>query len=288
LKNTYPIKWIGGKKLLIPDILNLTGKAINNHSIKGFVDVFGGSGKVGIGILEKYNINIIYNDINKILSNFFEVLRDNYEELYKALKFTEYGDDTHRTAFEIINHHIFKDRYYSKVKLAWAFFVYLRGTFGGFWQPHTYSGLCIDVTNSSSFQKIMYNAIESMEYFSDIIRNNFYILNKDYKEVLKRYSKHKSNLIYLDPPYPQSKTIKYNGKRIMWNKEDEEYIIDYCLNTENKFILNYNPTSDILDKLKEFDIITYSKSATGGRGEEKNIFKEVMITNIKNGQMSLF
>lgn len=84
--------YYGGKQTLLPDLLPLLPRC--DH----FVDLFGGSAAV---LLNRFPSPIeTYNDINSELVNFFRVLREQPQDLVRALYFTPYAREEFELAWQ--------------------------------------------------------------------------------------------------------------------------------------------------------------------------------------------
>lgn len=90
------IPWVGGKEKLIPLIVQLFPP-----EIKTYVELFGGSGSVLLGMQPKASRLDIYNDLDSDLSNLFLCVRDRLIELLAELKFLPIHS---RTVFELFKH----------------------------------------------------------------------------------------------------------------------------------------------------------------------------------------
>ena len=74
--------WVGSKRKLLQYIYQLIPTDINN-----FIDPFGGSAAVILGMRASSKRRDVYNDLNRNLTNFFVCLRDKTNVLLRELKF---------------------------------------------------------------------------------------------------------------------------------------------------------------------------------------------------------
>ena len=81
------LKWVGGKRQLMPSIVEHLPKNIQNYN---YVEPFIGGGAVLFHLNPK---NAIINDFNKELINVYEVIKNNLEELIDDLKVHENNAD---------------------------------------------------------------------------------------------------------------------------------------------------------------------------------------------------
>lgn len=81
-----PITYIGSKRKISSDILNYISLNINNNT-KTYIELFGGSLCISYLIKNLYpHLNIIVYENDRLLINFYNVLKDNYEEFILTLK----------------------------------------------------------------------------------------------------------------------------------------------------------------------------------------------------------
>ena len=77
------VKWVGGKRQLLPAIKALL--PANIHKYK-YVEPFVGGGAILLDILSKYQLSKAYiSDINSELINTYICVRDNVDELIQRL-----------------------------------------------------------------------------------------------------------------------------------------------------------------------------------------------------------
>ena len=88
IDNVIPLlKWVGGKRQLMPSIVEHLPRNIRNYN---YVEPFIGGGAVLFHLNPK---NAIINDFNKELINVYEVIKNNLEELIDDLKVHENNAD---------------------------------------------------------------------------------------------------------------------------------------------------------------------------------------------------
>ena len=103
---------------------------------------------------------------------------------------------------------------------------------------------------------------------------NTIILNKDYKEVIKKYDSPNS-FFYLDPPYSMSEDYKYyNNQYININE-----LYDILKNIKGKFLISYDDNKEIKELFKDFKIIKVSTSYAQTQYIEIRKKTEILIKN---------
>jgi DNA adenine methylase len=148
----------------------------------------------------------IINDIDNEITNVFEQLRNNYDELIRLIELTPYSEN------ELLIARSMSTEMLSNVERARRFLVQsmmaINGIFGeergGFSYSDSYS------RNNSDARVSRWNNLPKR---LSIVANRLKtvrIENKDARRVIKRYLNRPATLIYLDPPYLGDRTNGYN------------------------------------------------------------------------------
>nr|WPF46889.1 MAG: hypothetical protein [Lake Baikal virophage 16] len=103
---------------------------------------------------------------------------------------------------------------------------------------------------------------------------NTIILNKDYKEVIKKYDSPNS-FFYLDPPYSMSKEYKYYDNQYININE----LYDTIKNIKGRFLISYDDNKEIKELFKDFKIIKVSTSYIHTQNIERRKKTEILIKN---------
>lgn len=155
---------------------------------KIFVDVFGGGGNV------VYNIEprsvMVYNDINRNVVNFFQVCREQPEELARLIEYTPFSRYEHEQAWDKMSGGEIEP-------LEWArcFVVGLFQNFGRKTSGRAGWAYSKNSSNILSFN----NFHNKIKHIAHKFRR-IHIENQDYSKVIRKYD-NKETLLYLDPPY---------------------------------------------------------------------------------------
>jgi len=100
------------------------------------------------------------------------------------------------------------------------------------------------------------------------------ILNKDYKDVIKKYDS-VNTFFYLDPPYSMSEDAKYyDGQSI---KITELY--DIVKNIKGKFLISYDDDKATKELFKDFKIMRVKTSYTQTQHVDRRDVYEILISN---------
>jgi DNA adenine methylase len=100
------------------------------------------------------------------------------------------------------------------------------------------------------------------------------ILNKNYKDVIKKYDS-PTTFFYLDPPYEGSNKSHYDFPEF-----DFLELFEILKNIKGYFLLSYNYSIDVKKLFKDFNIqIIKTKYSSGTKGGQDIIKKELLISN---------
>jgi len=278
VKKAQPfIKWVGGKRGLISQIIPLLPKAFNNY-----FEPFVGGGALFFelyaqGKLEGKKVYLF--DINAELINTYEVVRDNPTELIKKLNLFK---ELHT-----------KERYY-EVR-AWdreenflelepleraARFIYLNKTcFNGLYRVNKNNQNNVPIGSYKNpnivDEEAIYSASEALKQAT--------ILNTSYKDVLKYATR--DDLVYFDPPYypltPTASFTSYSEFEFL-DKQQEELFETFCaLDKIGCNVVHSNSDTTFIKELyTKFDIQyiqanRFINSKSSGRGK----ISEVVVRN---------
>lgn len=213
-----PLSYMGSKKEELFKIVK--NQPLNFNKI---IDVYGGGGSVSLFYLQKYPLldEIVYNDINPYILNFFEVLSDasNCLKLYSNLEhFISKGDPKEEELNEI-HYNFLNSPIDDKVKHAFYYFILKRYAFRSliknrkvpFWRKRINKNTGLYTINSC-IKKIP-NFYKYYELFKD---RNFKINKKDAYELCSLYKDDENAFLYLDPPYINCSCEEYgrnDGRR---------------------------------------------------------------------------
>ena len=265
------LKWVGGKRQLMPTITELMPKNFTDY-----YEPFVGGGAVLFHTQPK---NAVINDLNEDLINVYNTIKKNPEELIKDLK-------THKNESEYFYDLRILDRTegfekLSNIKKA-SRIIYLNKTcFNGLYR----------VNNSGEFNSPfgryknpnIVNEITIRAVSKYLNNNKIQIFSKDYEEVLENIEK--GSFVYFDPPYhPVSKSSSFTGYiQGGFDMYDQTRLRDLCIKLDKKgikFMLSNSAVPLIEDIYKEFNI-TYVKAnrSINSNGRKRGEVDEVIIRN---------
>ncbi|RLD90559.1 MAG: DNA adenine methylase [Bacteroidetes bacterium] len=265
------VKWVGGKRQLLPAINNLLPTKYTTY-----YEPFVGGGAVLFYIQPK---KAVINDFNSELINVYNVIKNNPNELISDLK-------THINEPEYYYHLRALDRRkdYSKlssIKKA-SRIIYLNKT--------CYNGL-YRVNNSGEFNSpfgryknpniINETTIKAVNKYLN--NNKITILNVDFENALEGIKK--GAFVYFDPPYePVSKSSNFTGYiQGGFNLFDQIRLRDLCIDLDSKgikFLLSNSATPLIKDLYNNFNI-KYVKAirSINSNAKKRGEIDELLIRN---------
>lgn len=258
------LKWVGGKRQLIPEIKKLLPKGLANRP---YYEPFIGGGALFFDLQPK---QAVINDYNGELINVYRVIRDNPDELIERLKRHE-----NTAAYFYALRALDREPDFSAltdVQRA-SRIIYLNKT--------CYNGL-YRVNNEGQFNAPFGKYRNPNIVNEPVVRavskylqsNKIQILNEDYETVLRDMPA--NAFVYLDPPYhPISESSNFTGYvQGGWSEEDQIRLRNICnrLNERGvKFLLSNSCAAFIKEIYTGYDIHTVRavravNSVSTGRG----------------------
>lgn len=267
------LKWVGGKRQLLNNILPLVPKCST------YYEPFIGGGAVLFGTQPD---KAIINDSNAELINVYQVIKDTPEELIKKLiehkenscedyYYTIRSLDRDRTVYAELTdiERAARIIYLNKTCFNGLFRVNNAGEFNSPWGKYTNP----NITNETT--------IRALNIYLN--RANVKIKCGDYREALKGIRK--GAFVYFDPPYmPISSSSSFTGYTANGFDEQEQIALkEQCdlLNKKGiKFLLSNSSCPFIEDLYKDY-IIEHvkAKRAINANPEKRGAIEEVLVRN---------
>jgi len=261
-----PLRWPGGKSRALKKLEVFNPKDMDN--IIEIRDCFLGGGSYPLYLSILYpNKSIWVNDIYEPLYNFWIQLRDNHRELIMKLKKYKLENDTPDKCRDLFTEakEIINDIKYSKIDRAVYFYILNKCSFSGLTENSSFS-------SGSSQQNFKINIIESLEYYSKLIKK-WKITNLDYTKLLEG---DENIFIYLDPPYDIKSNI-YGKKGNLHKTFNHDDFKSECIKCKCKILISYNVEIDNLYN-NEFDL-TYTMKSDKKYNKHQKKRKEIAIIN---------
>ena len=267
------LKWVGGKRQIMPEIVGLLPKGITTYN---YVEPFVGGAATLFHLQPKV---AIINDSNAELMNVYRVIKNNLDELMEDLKKHRNEADYFYDLRSLDRTDNFRSL--SPVERA-SRIIYLNKT--------CYNGL-YRVNNAGEFNAPfgryknpnIINA-PTLKAVNNYLNNNqVEILNGDYQTVLDRIDR--KSFVYLDPPYhPISESSNFTGYvQGGWNKNDQTRLKEVCdelTKKDIKFLLSNSGSPFIKELYEEYRVQTIrANRAINSNSAERGEVEEVLIRN---------
>lgn len=266
------VKWVGGKRQLLDEIIPLLPKRITTYC-----EPFLGGGAVLFSIQPS---KAIVNDLNSDLMSVYEIINDDVESLIKDLKKHENTSEYFYTIRDIDRD---REAYQAMSKVERASrLIYLNKTcFNGLFRVNSsgeFNSPFGHYKNPNIINEPILRAVN--KYFSS---NDIAFYNEDFAETLNRVEK--GGFVYLDPPYdPVSDTASFTGYNKGGFNKSEQIRLKQCCDelTQRgvKFMLSNSSTEFIKELYKDYDIsIVNAKRMINSDASKRGVIEEVLIRN---------
>lgn len=207
--------------------------------------------------------NEVVNDANSDIYNFFRVLREDYNELTRLLKYTPYNYETFKEARTEIQR---TRKSYKRKNIYRAWGVYVNYTMSVMKNGIGFSRDSADNPTARNWKENIKRLDYCAARLSDAV-----IENDDCIAVCKRYDS-PGTFIYLDPDYMSTLNKVHQGKAYRGNRVDHPALIEFLLTCKSRVaISNYH--NELYDSSLTHDrgfyiteVESYSATATGRRG----------------------
>ncbi len=263
------IKWVGGKRQLLPIIQDNLPKKFNHY-----YEPFVGGGALLFSLKEE---NSTISDYNKELINVYQVIKHNLSKLIEDLQKHKNNKDYYYNIRALDREDSFKN--ISAIKRA-SRFIYLNKTcFNGLYRVNKNNQFNVPYGKYKNPNWINEeNLLKISKYLQDVN-----IIQGDF-EVIKPLIK-KGDFIYLDPPYiPLTSTANFtsytdNG----FDMQDHIRLKEFCdyIDSIGAFFLLSNSYTDItLELYKEYKIVSVMAKRNINRDASKRgKIKEILVKN---------
>jgi len=265
------LKWVGGKRQLMPTI-----KELLPQKYSMYYEPFAGGGAV---LFEMQPKKAIINDSNVELVNAYNVIKSNPEELIEDLK-THINDATYFYKIRALDRQKEYDTL-SSIKKA-SRIIYLNKTcYNGLYRVNSsgeFNSPFGKYKNPNIVNEVTIRAVSKYLNSDDIT-----ILNVDFEAALRNIKK--DAFVYFDPPYdPVSKSSNFTGYvHNGFDSSDQTRLKNLCDKLDRKgvkFLLSNSSTKLILDLYSNYDVkIVKANRAVNSDGSKRGEVDEVLIRN---------
>jgi len=271
------IKWVGGKRGLLEQILPLFPKKFNNY-----YEPFVGGGAVFFELFSKgllKNKKIILSDINSELVNSYNIVKNNPFELIAKLE--KYKEQHSKEFYYQIRELDRKEDYKNLSNLERATrFIYLNKTcFNGLYRVNKKGYFNTPIGSYKNPNIVDHNVILSA---SEALQNVI-IKHQSFKEILKETKK--DDFVYFDPPYyPLNETSNFTSYNSNCFLEDEQFelfeVFEKLSDKGVKVVQSNSNTKFIKDLYKDYNVkIVHANRFINSKSNGRGKITEVVIRN---------
>ncbi len=267
------LKWVGGKRQLMPSIVEHLPKNIKNYK---YIEPFIGGGAVLFDLQPK---NALINDFNDELINVYQVIKNNLEELIIDLKKHKNEVDYFYTIRGLDRSGKFKKL--TDIQRASRVIFLNKTCFNGLYRVNNAGEFNSPFGRYKNPNIVNEPTLKAVNKFLN--SNNIEIKSGDYSEVLKQADK--KCFVYLDPPYhPISISSSFTGYvQGGWNLYDQVDLKTACDELHKKgvkFLLSNSSAEFIKDLYKDYNItIVKANRAINSNGADRGEVDECLIRN---------
>lgn len=267
------LKWVGGKRQLMPSIVELLPKNIKELN---YFEPFIGGGAVLFHLQPK---NAIINDFNEELINVYNVIKNNLNELIVDLKNHENNADYFYQIRSLDRTEEFKNL--TSIQRA-SRIIYLNKTcFNGLYRVNNAGEFNAPFGRYKNPNIVNEPTLKAVNKYLN--SNNVILRSGDYADILT--DANENSFVYLDPPYhPISENSNFTGYvQGGWNIFDQIRLREFCdqLNERGiKFLLSNSSAPLIKDQYENYTITTVKANrAINSNGAERGEVDEFLIRN---------
>ncbi|MGB7712376.1 MAG: DNA adenine methylase [Microcoleus sp.] len=266
------LKWAGGNRQLLPEILKYIPKLTSKHT---YYEPFIGGGAL---LFELQPPKAAINDRNKELINCYEVIRDSLDELMQELSKDKYSNsETSYYKMRDLDRCSKKYAKLSEVQKA-ARIIYLNKT--------CYNGLFR--VNSQGQFNVPFGRYKNPNFLDDAVlssvnkylnSNDITLSNQDFAKAVEDAKQ--GDFVYLDPPYdPVSETASFTGYDVNGFNRDEQSrlkkVFDELTQRGCKVMMSNSCTDFILDLYQDYQV----KKVRATRSINSNALKRGMVNEV--------
>lgn len=267
------LKWVGGKRQIMPSLMEHIPKDIKKST---YIEPFVGGGAV---LFHLQPAKAVINDYNEELINVYNVIKTNPDELIKDLKKHKNESDYFYEIRGIDRTEKFKKL--SDVQRA-SRIIYLNKTcFNGLYRVNSageFNAPFGRYKNPNIVNEPILRAVN--KYLND---NDVEVNCGDYEKILKKATK--KSFVYLDPPYhPISESSNFTGYvEGGWDENDQIRLREWCDYLDKKgvrFLLSNSSAELILEQYRNYKIsFVKANRAINSDGSSRGEIDELLIRN---------
>ena len=267
------LKWVGGKRQLLSEIMPLI-----NKNCSTYVEPFVGGGAVFFDLQPK---KAIINDYNEELINVYKVVRDSVDELIAVLEIHEQNNSEEYFYDIRALDRTEEFEQMSDIEKA-ARILYLNKTcYNGLYRVNSAGQFNSPYGKYKNPKIVNSTTLKAMSNYLN--KNKIDIRQGDYKETLKGLRK--GAFVYLDPPYmPISSSSSFTGyTENGFGYKQQVELKEECDKLKKKgisFLQSNSDCPEIRDLYKDYRIITVqARRSINSNAQKRGEINEVLIYN---------
>jgi DNA adenine methylase len=267
------LKWVGGKRQIMPSIVEALPKNIKNHT---YIEPFVGGGAV---LFHLQPSKALINDFNSELINVYEVIKWHVDELILDLKRHKNESEYFYEIRGLDRTKEYEDL--SKVEKASRIIFLNKTCFNGLYRVNSAGEFNAPFGRYKNPNIVNEPTLKAVSKYLN--GNEIQIFNLDYSEILALANK--NSFIYLDPPYhPISENSNFTGYvQGGWDEEDQIRLREACDDLTKrgiKFLQSNSSASLIKDQYQNYSVQTIKANrAINSDGGNRGEVEEVLIRN---------
>lgn len=266
MNNSSPLRYPGGKTRACKKLDSIFEEYFDTKQIKKIVSPFLGGGSFEFFLQNKYNYDLICNDLFKPVYNFWLNCKTNKKKLCKELyKKVESKKGVTKEDFMNLRNSIMEEP--NSLKQAVSYHIINRCSFSG----ATLSGGFSEEASKKRFTPSSIDRINSLDL------GKFEITNEDCIVVISRTNDNNDTMIFLDPPYYLEKGSKLYGKDGDMHENFNHEALYKALENKKNWMLTYNDNKYIRDLYKNFLILDVDWSYGMNKTKKSS---EIVIINV--------
>lgn len=264
------LKWVGGKRQLLPQIAPLLPKAFNNY-----YEPFVGGGAL---LFHLSPDNAVISDANPELINAYQTIKEDYRSVVKILKSFNYNPADFATirAWDRDDNYLIK---YSPEERAARFIYINRCGFNALWRVNKKGHCNTPIGRYDSPDFVQENTLRDCHYYLQKVT----IKNCDYSETIKEAKA--GDFVYFDPPYdPISASANFTSyHKNGFSKDDQITLSNYVnlLSKKGVMVMVSNSCTNFIKGLY-LEYSQYNLSAKrniNSKADKRGAVSEILVTN---------
>jgi DNA adenine methylase len=257
------LKWVGGKRQLMPSIVELLPENIKQLN---YFEPFIGGGAVLFHLQPK---NTVINDFNTELINVYEIIKNNLPELITDLKKHENNSDYFYQIRGLDRSEEFKKL--TSIERASRVIFLNKTCFNGLYRVNNAGEFNAPFGRYKNPNIVNEPTLKAVNKYLN--SNNILLRSGDYANILNEVNE--NSFVYLDPPYhPISESSNFTGYiQGGWNMSDQIRLREFCDQLNNrgvKFLLSNSSAPLIKDQYENYRIkIVKANRAINSNGADR-------------------